>query len=161
MKEVQLSKGFVAIVDDEDFDELNKRKWYAGKCGNKIYARADIGPAASRSRLFMHRIILDVTDKKLKVDHVNGNTLDNQKSNLRLASQKENIRNRNGTRIGNTSGYRGVWFHKINSKWIAEITVDNKKISLGSFSDKEDAARAFDKAAKLYFGEFCGKLNFS
>lgn len=163
MKEIPLTKEMVAIVDDEDFEKVSKYKWHAGQCGNKIYGKTGNGKPNS-VRMYMHRFILNVTDSKIKVDHIDGNTLNNQKHNLRHASQHENIRHRSGMRKGNTSGYRGIKKDKRSGQsknpWIARISVDSKTKYIGSFSTAEEAARAFDKAAKEVYGEFCGKLNF-
>lgn len=164
MKEIVLTKNFVAHVDDEDFEKLNCMSWYAGKCGNKIYAKSDTRFELTRIRRYMHRFILNIIDSKIKVDHIDGDTLNNQKNNLRTCSQQENIRHRSGTRKGNTSGYRGVFWNKksVNMKkpWIATITVNHKSKYLGSFSNAEEAAKAFDDAAIEIYGSFCGKLNF-
>lgn len=164
MKEIKLTQGYSAIVDDEDFERVNAIKWYAGKCGNKIYGKSDLGTKPNRIRLYMHRFILNVTDNKVKIDHIDGNTLNNQKHNIRYSSQSENIRHRSGMRKGNTSGFRGVSKDsrpgQSNNPWIAKISINSKTKYIGSFKTAEEAAKAFDKAAKETYGEFCGKLNY-
>lgn len=93
------------------------------------------------------------------VDHINGDTLDNRRSNLRLCTVSGNNHNRMKSK-NNTSGYKGVSWLKQNQKWRAYIKVNSKDKHLGCYLDKEDAARAYDKAAKEYFGEFA-RLNFA
>ena len=166
MKEIKLTKGKVAVVDDEDFDSLSKFKWYARKD-----ARIERWDAARRQyngggrkektkTLLMHRELLGITDSKVKIDHINGNSLDNRKENLRIAKHFENSSNLQKERTNNTSGYRGVWLLKRTGKWQSKIGYKNKRINLGSnFNTAEEAARAYDKKAKELFGEFCGKLN--
>ena len=89
----------------------------------------------------------------MEVDHINGNSLDNRKSNLRICTHKENVRNQKLS-AANTSGYRGVSWNKASKKWEAYIKVNQKRIYLGKFVDILDAARAYAKKAKECFGEF-------
>lgn len=101
----------------------------------------------------MHRLILNVTDAIVFVDHIDGNGLNNQRSNLRACSNAENLMNRPANK-NNTSGFKGVILDKTNGKWIAQIMLKRKHIGLGSYSNKIDAAKAYNDAAKIYFGEF-------
>ncbi len=107
----------------------------------------------------MHREILglDHGDRR-QVDHINGDGLDNRKENLRICDTSKNVINRSIGKI-NTSGYKGVNWRKKSKKWVARIGFNNKRIYLGDFNNKEDAARAYDTAALKYYGEFA-KLNF-
>lgn len=161
MKEIPLSRGVFAIVDDEDYEYLIQWRWYATKCRKTFYAMRNDGKYPNRKTIRMHRAITGV-EPSLEVDHIDGNGLNNQKSNLRTCTKKENIRSR-GMMTRNTSGYRGAGKYsskEYNSKkYVAQICVDRKKITLGYFDDIISAAKAYDKAAKEYFGEFA-KLNF-
>jgi len=140
----------VALVDDEDYKRLNRYKWYAYKDRNRWYARRFVSVA-------MHRTVIKVPDS-VKLDHKNGNGLDNQKVNLRRATNSQNSANRQ-IQSNNTSGYKGAQFDKRRNRWIARIRVSGRLLHLGTFPNAESAARAYDLKAKEVFGEFAN-LNF-
>ena len=156
MKEIKLTQGKFALVDDEDFDELNKFKWYAQGGANSFYARRDISNNGKRYRILMHRKILGLTNPNIHCDHVNNNGLDNQKSNLRGCTVSENLRNSKPF-INSTSKYKGVSFYKRDNKWRAQIMIDGKETHLGYFKDEIEAAKVYDKAAKVHHKEFAYK----
>jgi hypothetical protein len=149
VKEIPLSKGKVAIVDDEMFEYLNQWSWYCQKSGYAARSyRKDGGFKHDR----MHRVIINAAKGDI-VDHINGDKLDNRKENLRLATPSQNNYNR-GLASNSTSGFKGVTWNKKTNKWIARIYVDRKGIHLGSFEYKVDAALAYNEAAFKYHGEF-------
>ena len=157
MKLISLTKGQQTKVDDTDFDWLNKSKWQASwsRTTRSYYAvRSVRASSGKRSRLRMHTVIAGFP----RPDHINGDTLDNQRRNLRPATRSQNGAN---ARISkrNTSGFKGVSWHKQVKKWVAKIRVNRKLLHLGLFVSAEDAARAYDAAALKYFGEFA-RLNF-
>lgn len=158
MREIQLTKGMVAIVDDEDFEELNKLKWCAYKNRNTFYAHKTMNVNGKITTVKMHRKILGLKDGRIKCDHIDGNGLNNQRSNLRICSNAENIRNSKKYST-NSSGFRGVSWSKSSKKWQSQIGHDGKMIPIGRFDDKKEAALAYDIAAKKYHGEFAN-LNF-
>jgi hypothetical protein len=160
MKKIKLTQGKVALVDDCDYEYLNQWKWYANKNRNTFYAirNSRKNEYKKHKTILMHQIILQRMGVKFKqVDHIDGNGLNNRRSNLRTAIHQENLCNQK-LRSNNTSGYKGVTWHKQVKKWLARIMVDGKRICLGLFDNIKDAASAYNQAAILHFGKFA-KLN--
>lgn len=149
-REIPLTRGKVAIVDDEDFEWLSQWKWCAG-CAGKYALRGH-----ERRALYMHRFILGASAGTL-VDHVNGNGLDNRRCNLRLCTTRENSRNQRGRAL-----YKGVYrdFRRADGVWRARIKLPDKTLHIGAFDTPEAAARAYDAAAIKHFGDFA-RLNFA
>ena len=148
MKEIPLSKGLNAIVDDEDFKMLSNSKWRATKNHNTHYAVA----GSNENFRYMHRLLCR-TEEGLVVDHINGDGLDNRKSNLRAVPLSIN---RLSSKISknNTSGFKGVGFCKQTGRYTAWIWKDNKKIWLGRHDTIEEAKKAYMEASRIYHGEF-------
>lgn len=156
MIEIELAnKKGTAIIDDCDSDLLAFR-WRKMSTG---YACR--GQRESKTRVvtyLMHRMVLErIVGRELATmeycDHINGNRLDNRRSNLRLATQKQNQQNRRRKR--NTDNpYKGIYFDKQRNKWRADIFVNGSHITLGQFSTPELAHKAYCEAAKQHFGEF-------
>jgi len=143
-----------AIVDPDDYQKLSQHHWQLleGE-SKKCYAAC----LENRKIVYMHRVIMNAPKGKL-VDHRNGEGLDNTKRNLRFATPSQNCCNRTRTKSG-SSKYRGVRYHKKKGKWEATICYNGIYKHLGTFENEEDAARAYDEAAKIYHGEFA-VLNF-
>ncbi len=150
MKIIQLTQNKVAIVDDEDYEELNKFNWTYIKSTYTYYASRN--DYKNNKVVGMHRVVMNCP-KGMEIDHINGDGFDNRKSNLRICTRSQNNYN-NRIRKNNTSGIKGVWWNKRNKKWCVGIRIRYKNKHLGSFSDINDAKLAYEKAAKLYFGEF-------
>lgn len=158
MKQIPLTQGQFALVDDEDYEILSKFKWHASKERRNWYALRRGNNDSNESRLFkMHRQILGLTDSKICIDHKDGNGLNNQKSNLRIATNSENQRNKK-VQSNNKSGFKGVYFDKKLKKWRAVFNPNKKSIHIGCFHYPEDAARAYNEIAKKHYGEFA-RLN--
>jgi hypothetical protein len=152
--EVPLTKGKIALVDAHDYQKKVKQfKWF----WDKHYANRTCFCQGKRNKhnIRLHRYILSAREGE-QVDHINGNTLDCRRENLRICTSAQN--NMNRRKQPNVSGYKGV--HKTRgNKWIAHITFNRKMRHIGQFSTAEEAAKAYDKKAKELFGEFA-KLNF-
>ena len=151
MKKIKLTQNKYALVDDRDFDFLNQWNWYARKTPNSWYVQR----MYKRKVIIMHRVLLspkgDFLKKSVQVDHKNMNGLDNRRSNIRICTKTENDRNRPKQK-NNTSGYKGV--RASGSKFLARIRVNKKLLYLGTFKTAKLAAKTYNKAAVLCFGEF-------
>lgn len=155
--QIELSSGNFVIVDEDDYAHLSQWRWrehtgtatrnkHVGTIGNwRDGRRKDIC-------IFMHREIMNAP-LGMDVDHINGDRLDNRKSNLRVCTHAENRRNTK-TPTTNKSGYKGVSWCIRDNKWIAFITLNGKSKNLGRYIDIMDAARAYNNAAIKYFGEY-------
>lgn len=146
MKKIPLTQGKFALVDDEDFDWLNKFRWYLSDSG---YAKRDQHIKLeinkySKKTIWMHRIINN-TKGGLFTDHINQNKLDNRKENLRTVTKSQNGFNR-GKQSNNTSGVKGVSWHKKAKKWMVEIKHGDLKEYFGLFINLEDAKKVREKA---------------
>lgn len=146
-----------AIIDASDYDLIRKFHW-SGKFdrwGN-CYARTSTGQ--QNKTLFMHRLLMNAQPGE-RIDHRNGDTLDNRRENLRLATNAQNVRNQKVHRDKQTSKFKGVYFRKDTQKYQAQIMCMGRKINLGQFPDEESAALVYDQNARKLFGEFA-RLNF-
>jgi len=159
MREIPLTQGYVALVDDEDYEELTKHKWYAEVDNHTVYALRNEHIVGTRrhNTIRMHRFLLGVTGES-KVDHQDGNGLNNQRSNIRVATLSQNNSNRR-KKTGTSSKYKGVHWDKARKKWSAKVHVGDKYYCLGRFTDESEAALAYDIEAKKHFGQFAC-LNF-
>lgn len=159
-----------ALVDDEDFNDLNQWKWSAQgvKNGNNFYAkRADRKKIIvndehffSTKMISMHRYLMGVSDPNIIIDHIDGNGLNNQKNNLRACTTPDNLKNRRskGTK---TSKFKGVTQKGVSNQWVSHISVDKKRLYLGTYASEMDAAVAYNIAAKEHHGGFANLNNVS
>lgn len=147
-KEIPLTQGNVALVDDDDYEMLIEHKWHYTKQG---YAGAyKKGTSATGSEhLLMHREICR-PQKGFVVDHINMNKLDNRKENLRVVTYQENCFNR--LKIKGNSRYKGVALTRSN-RWVASIWIGDTRVNLGSYEKEEDAAKAYNLGAIKYIGD--------
>ena len=167
MKQIPLTQGQFTLVDDEDFEWLNIFKWRIMNRKNGGYAVTKGSYAAIKGSLatnnpikktiLMHRVITNCS-QGMDVDHINHDTLDNQRHNLRICTHAENMQNQK-VQSNRTNQFKGVCCLEKNNKWVAAICLKGKRMHLGCFGDEKDAAKAYDKKAKELFGEFAC-LNF-
>jgi len=156
VREIPLTQGKFAKIDDEDFSVVNRYKWFAVRNYKTYYARTYLKTENGKILMPMHRLILR-PPHDMPLDHKNGDGLDNRRSNLRLCNQTCNQRNRRTTR--GTSRFKGVCWSSWNKKWVARIRINKHLLHLGYFADEISAALAYDDAANLHFGDFA-RLNF-
>lgn len=151
-KEIKLSRGYVAIIDDEDYECIAKRKWWTSYSRGKLYAKTAFFIDGKRIDLKLHHEII-VVPIGLEVDHINGNGLDNRKENLRVCVHQENTQNKITRRQdGKASRFTGV--SRRNGAWYARITKDGKTTNIGVFKTEENAATAYNIFADKLFGDF-------
>ena len=159
---IRMSQPRYAKVDPADYEQLRKYEWFVGKRrnGGSFYAGAYVTDSKTGKEkiIFMHREIIEV-HKKMVVDHINNDGMDNRRANLRRATHSQNMCNRKKRSGAHTSRHKGVYWDKEKRKWIAHIGFMGRNMHLGCFYSEIEAAKARDRAAKKYHGEFA-YLNF-
>ena len=154
--EIQLTRGFVAVIDEADLGLVNRYRWRASQAPNgRVYARASSGGGKT---LYMHRLIAS-PDPGEDVDHVDGDGLNNTRANLRGCTRSENLHNRKVKCPGKTSRFLGVSWHRGQERWIATCRVGGVSHRLGSFRSEEAAAKARDEFARSHCDPFA-RFNF-
>ena len=156
-KQISISRGMTATVDDSDFNSVKDYEWYAVPGYNTWYAMRWEGIRPQRKHVFLHRFLMGVSDSHVLIDHKNGNGLDCTRGNMRTCTRMQNTCN-SVKQKSSAAGYRGVYRDKNENFYSAQIEVNGNKIRLGYFKTKEDAARAYNDAAIKHHGEFA-KLN--
>lgn len=160
MKEIKLSQGKFALVDDSDYEWLSQWRWHAVKSqrGLTHYAGRNVIVRTGVQRIQkMHRLILGISDPKMQVDHIDGNGLNNQRANLRACTALQNAHNTLSR--GGRSRFKGVFFHVPTKLWSCKIRIGNgRRLSGGYHKSEIDAAIEYDRMAILHHGEFA-KLN--
>jgi hypothetical protein len=153
---IPLTQGKFAVIDAADADRISGYHWYTQRREQNFYAIAH-DPQKHARLILMHRLILDPPDG-LNVDHADGNGLNNRRANLRLTDRAGNKRNGRLPK-NNRSGYKGVYWKARRQRWEVQIRVDGRLHHVGYFRDREEAARAYDAAAREAFGPFA-RTNF-
>jgi hypothetical protein len=160
MKQLRLQNGSVALVDDEDYEELSKFKWYADQRSRSCYIRRlerNNTPEGPRQRcVYLHRQIMQ-PPPGMDVDHINSDATDNRRENLRICTRSQNNQNAR-RRVDSNQSYKGVWITQ-NGKYASRIYDGGKKVHIGVYDNEVSAAEAYDRKAKELFGAYA-KLNF-
>lgn len=156
VKSITLTRGVVALVDDEDYERINQHNWHAQAAKNKYYACAHMEQNGKRTKVYMHRYILGAPEG-MQVDHIDNCGLNNCRSNLRLVNQSQNLMAARKLKKGKSSKYRGVSLLQTTSGNYWQAHLSGKYV--GNFYTEEEAAKARDAAAKEKYGEVAW-LNF-
>lgn len=166
MKEIKLTQGMVALIDDEDFERIDEVCWCAARSGNLYAAKRSVFDHITGQWLneYMHWWILPLK-YGYTIDHINGDELDNRRCNLRYATQQQQTMNKAKTSSKCSSKYKGVSYQKmpyqnpLKKPWRASLMYNGRRQSLGFYATEEEAAQAYDRRAVKIFGEFA-RLNF-
>jgi len=151
VKKIELSRGLVALIDDEDYPAISQFKWTASA---RNYAYRVTQDSGKQSYHALHREIMGLqSGDSREVDHIDGDGLNNQRANLRICSHAENTLNRRMSKR-NTSGFKGVTWSKCNRRWQAQIMIGGKQKWLGLYDSPEIAHAAYKAAADALHGEF-------
>ena len=148
-QKIYLSQQKFALVDDEDYENLQQFNWSLHVTAGSDYAKHII--KGTNLTELMHRRIMNAI-KGQEIDHINGNGLDNRKSNLRIVTHQQNLMNQKKTR--GISQFKGVTWDKSRKKWMARIKLNRKTINLGRFETEKEASDTYDKASIQYFGKY-------
>lgn len=157
MREIPLTKGKVAIVDDEFYEQLTAMGQWC--CDTNGYAIRRVTVNGKKKTTLMHRLVMELAGNEscCEVDHRDGNRSDNRLTNLRAATHQQNCWNQ-GVGKANKSGYKGVSWLRDRQKWYASIRIDGRSVNLGTYDKVEDAANAYDRVAAKHHGSFA-RLN--
>lgn len=154
MREIKLSQNKFAIVDDEDYGELSKYKWYFTKDGRAV--RSVKSNHNTWTPMYMHIQIVGKIEG-LVIDHINGNPLDNRRNNLRHVTKTQNAQNSKSHK-NTSSKYKGVSWNKEKKRWLSTICISKKRYILGYYKSELDAAYVYNVWAESFFGEYV-KIN--
>ena len=152
MRTIALTQGYLALVDDADFERVSAHKWCATRCKTNVYGIRKVKTSEGRiTSQLLHRFIMGVTGREIDVDHEDHNGLNCQRHNLRKCVRGENDGNRRKAR--GASQFKGVSWDSSRCVWRACIRIE-KTVHLGYFADEVQAALAYDTAARIRFGAF-------
>lgn len=162
MRQITLTKGYVAMVDDWDYERvLAEGSWHAVTLAKArtVYAMRIKTKDGRRIKQRLHRFILGITDSSVQVDHKDHDGLNNTRANLRACTHTQNMGNRRRRLDARSSKFKGLHWEADRGKWRPRIRVDGRSLHLGRFASEVDAAMVYDIAALIVFGDFA-HLNF-
>jgi hypothetical protein len=145
MKTIELTQGQSAAVDDADYGALSEHLWHAKKRGGKWYAVRNVKVDGRWTKLAMHRVVAG-TPQGMETDHVDGDSLNNTRANLRIVNHVQNLWNLSAKKSGCTSRFRGVHWSATKGRWLSRISVNGKRLFVGLFDCEIAAAEAYDRA---------------
>jgi hypothetical protein len=154
--EIPLTKGHVAIIDVHDIHLVIARNWHAHVQNHTVYAKRGANKGGKYVGVYLHSALLGPAPDGMRIDHRDGNGLNNRRSNLRYATDSQNSSNRRFAQKS-TSGVKGVTWHKASAAWQSQIKVRGKGIYLGLFRCRTAAHLAYAKASQALHGQF-GRL---
>lgn len=146
---IPLTRGYTALVDDSDYNRVRAVKWLFVGSG---YAGRFVTRNGNKKLVYLHRFLLNAQPGQ-RVDHINGDRLDNRRENLRVVTPSQNLQNRKGS-PHTTSGRKGVCWHRERGKWHVRISVNGTRIHLGYHDDLETATLLYDAAARHFFNGY-------
>lgn len=149
---VSLTRGHVAIINEADIDFLRDSNWMALVTPRSVYAIREHNSCGRKTTMLLHREIMSAASD-VQVDHIDGNGLNNARSNLRIATRSENSRNRR-LDVDSSSGLKGVYYDHARHKWIAKIRYDGRQRYIGRFNSADEAHRAYCEQSKIRHGAF-------
>jgi len=155
---IQITKGKYCFIDKEDYEKFKRYKWYAHSNNRRWYVRGSRYINGVRKRIYLHNLIKPIKIKNKELDHINRNTLDNRKQNLRYVTRSLNNFN-SKTKVGG-SRFKGVYWNTSRRRWIAKINYKGRQYHLGTFTNEVCAAQAYDAAAVMIAGTEIPYLNF-
>lgn len=155
---IALTQGKIALIDRRDYPEIGRHRWSAAHRDLNWYASRSIRNSEGELHaIYMHRAIMQ-TPVGVEIDHVNGDGLHNTRDNLRVCTHGNNTCN-TGLRADNSSGFKGVYRVKKTGRFAACVRLNGRNLYQGGYATAEEAARAYDAAAREHFGKFA-RLNF-
>lgn len=159
---ISLTRGLVAIIDEKNFDRLSKYSWQATFCKNgyvRVSRMTKRDAHGKRKCIGLAREILGLSDSRIHVDHINGNTLDNREENIRMCSAYENMKNRI-KKHKSSSKFKGVSWSESHKRWVCRVFSNGKKVFHGYFKDEMCAAKKYNEIAIVHHKEFAKLNNF-
>jgi len=152
VRTLPISHGYTVLVDDEDYAWLSQWQWTASQSRDRVYASRQQRSGREQHHIYMHREILGITDAGFHVlgDHINHDTLDNRRENLRVVNRTQNTQNRSGATKASGTGIRNVGYDKRRGTYCVSLKCAGRKVWLGSTKNIDAAARMAEEGRRKY-----------